>query len=93
MNTRLAIVLSLSLFGTGCAAEVAVGPPVVQAEVVPPPPYAGAVWTGGYWVWRGGRHIWVPGRYVVARPGRVWVPQVWVRGPHGGWRAVPGHWR
>ena len=90
MKICLAIALSLSMFAAGCAEEVAVGPPPAQVEVVPPAPYVGAAWTGGYWAWRGGRHVWIPGRYVAARPGRVWVPHTWVRGPHGRRHMVPG---
>lgn len=69
-----------------------VAPPVTQYEVVPPVPYAGAVWVGGYWNWTGGRHVWVPGHYVAGRPGYRWQPHHWVQRPGGGWWLRGGMW-
>ncbi len=91
--------LALS-FGAACdvayvddegVAEVAVEPPPPQVEVVPAPPYVGAVWIGGRWVWRGGRHAWVGGRYVAPRVGYVYAPHRWER-RGAGWRYTPGRW-
>jgi len=41
-------------------------PPSVQAEVVGPVPYVGAVWVGGHWVWVHGGYVWVPGHWRAA---------------------------
>ena len=98
-----AFVLStgIAVWAPGCAAEyydearvveISTGPPPPRYEVVPAPPYVGAVWIGGYWGWRGRAHVWVPGRYVRPRPGYVYVPHNWARvGPR--WRYHPGGWR
>jgi hypothetical protein len=82
--------LLLPLFG-GCAGEIAVAPPPSLVEVVPPQPFVGAVWTGGYWDWRGGRHVWIRAHYERPRYGRVWVAHRWQRTGRG-WRAERGHW-
>ena len=73
-----------------------------DAELEPPPPihevqsavpFSGAVWIGGGWHWDGHRHVWIGGRWSAPRPGYVWVGGRWMRGPHGRWHSVPGHWR
>lgn len=69
-----------------------VAPPVAQVEIVPPVPYVGAVWVGGYWNWYGGRHVWVPGRYVRPNPGYRWQPHYWAQRPGGGWWLRGGVW-
>lgn len=70
--------------------EIAVQPPQVVIEAVPPP-RVGFLWIGGYWGWVGARHVWMPGRWVNDRPGYVWSHEAWV--PHGrGWRFQPGRW-
>ncbi len=72
-------------------AVVDVPPPPPYAEVVPLPPFEGAVWIGGYWGWSGGRHEWVGGRYERARPGYGWRPHAWVH-ENGGWHLHEGGW-
>lgn len=66
-------------------------PPAPYAEVIPPLPYEGAVWIGGYWGWNGGRHYWVPGRYERGRPGYGWRPHSWVQ-EGGRWHMRAGGW-
>jgi len=75
-------------------ADVAVGqaPPAPRVEVQSAPPYAGAVWIGGYWSWNGRQYVWVPGTWSAPRPGFVWVPGHWKTTPVG-WKWAPGHWR
>jgi hypothetical protein len=70
--------------------EVSVQPPPPRFEVIPAPPYAGAIWAGGYWGWRHNRHVWVPGRYVHPRPGWAYSPHSWQRMPNGRWRHQGG---
>ena len=70
---------------------VTVAPPEPQVEVYGAPPYAGAVWIGGYWNWVGGRHVWVGGHWDHGRPGYHCVPHAWVH-EGGGWRMSRGHW-
>ena len=72
-------------------AVVTVAPPAPEVEVYGAPPYAGAVWLGGYWNWVGGRHVWVGGHWDHGRPGYHWVPHTWERSG-GGWRMHEGHW-
>ena len=55
------------------------------------PPYAGAVWIGGYWGWRGGRHEWVGGRWEAGRPGYGWQPHRWVQHDNR-WHLEGGGW-
>ncbi|MEO6030640.1 MAG: hypothetical protein ABIP61_01865 [Burkholderiaceae bacterium] len=76
----------------GDIAVVDVAPPAPYVEVVPPMPFAGAVWIGGYWGWGAGRHQWVPGRWDRARPGYAWRPHVWVQGGGGHWHLRGGGW-
>jgi hypothetical protein len=68
-----------------------VEPPALYAETYGAPPYAGALWIGGYWGWDGGRHVWTPGRWEAPRAGYHWVPRTWTRGP-GGWHQHGGNW-
>src|ERR1043166_1230584 len=62
------------------AVGVSVGfapPPLVVYEP-PPVPFAGAIWTPGYWAWNGFTYYWVPGYWV--RPpsvGLYWTPPWW----------------
>ncbi len=69
-----------------------VPPPAPYVEVVPPPPYGGAVWLGGYWGWQGNRHVWVGGRYEAPRPGYTWQPHHWVQ-HNNQWHLEGGAWR
>ena len=99
-------VLAAGLLMSGCAVvpapvpvAVAAGdvyapaaPPPPQVEVIPPVPFVGAVWVGGYWNWYGGRHVWVPGRYVRANPGYHWRAHHWEQRPGGGWWLRGGAW-
>ena len=99
-------VLAAGLLMSGCAVvpapvpvAVAAGdvdapaaPPPPPVEVIPPVPFVGAVWVGGYWNWYGGRHVWVPGRYVGPNPGYHWQPHHWEQRPGGGWWLRGGAW-
>ncbi|MEO8249733.1 MAG: hypothetical protein ABI589_10210 [Burkholderiales bacterium] len=67
-------------------------PPAPYTEVIPAPPYTGAVWVGGYWGWSGGRHQWVPGRWAQPRPGYAWRPHRWEPAARGGWVLRGGFW-
>jgi hypothetical protein len=79
-------------YGPGGEAIVAdIAPPAPYYETVPPLPYAGAVWIGGYWGWQGGRHSWVPGRYERSRPGYTWQPHRWVAHDNR-WHLEGGQW-
>lgn len=69
-----------------------VAPPAPQMEVIPPIPFVGAVWIGGYWGWSGGRHVWVQGHYSRPNPGFRWQPHQWVQRPGGGWVLHGGRW-
>jgi len=76
----------------GPEVAVAMAPPEPVNEVMPAPPYAGAVWMPGYWQWGGARYVWIGGRYTAPRPGYVWQPHHWARrGPQ--WVHVRGGWR
>ena len=66
-------------------------PPLPYAEFVPPPPFGGALWIGGYWGWRGGRHEWVGGRYEAPRQGYDWQPHRWVQHDNR-WHLEGGAW-
>jgi len=47
-------------------------PPPMLVQAPPPPPFEGAIWTGGYWVWEG-TWVWARGRWVGApQPGWGW---------------------
>ncbi len=82
-----AVCAALSCFGAGekqARADVGfeevvqVAPPAPRVEVIPPRPFANAVWTPGYYNYRTGYgHVWAPGRWQVARPGYVWVQPRW----------------
>jgi hypothetical protein len=69
-----------------------VAPPAPYEEVLPPMPYAGAIWIGGYWGWNAGRHVWIGGRWDHARPGFRWEPHRWER-VGGKWHLHEGGWR
>ena len=67
-------------------------PPPMLVEDPGPPPFYGAIWTGGYWVWDG-QWVWAAGRWM-APPydGYAWTP------PYYEHRDeivvfVPGYWR
>jgi hypothetical protein len=66
-------------------------PPPMQMEVVPPLPFAGALWIGGYWGWEGGRHRWMPGHYTRPVPGQRYVPHQWEQ-QGGRWGLRGGYW-
>ncbi len=72
--------------------ESNVAPPAPYTEVVPAPPYVGAVWVGGYWGWSGGRHNWVPGRWAQPRPGYRWQARHWEPAARGGYVLRGGYW-
>jgi len=42
---------------------ITVAVPAPYVEVIPPLPFAGAIWIGGYWGSGGGQRQWVPGRW------------------------------
>jgi hypothetical protein len=103
MRIPIVSLLALSLFGCHAYVEptggyyaesdvVTVAPPEPVFEAVGPPPYAGAVWTAGYWDWRAGRHFWIGGHWATPpRPGLVYVPPTWERRA-GGWGRAPSRW-
>jgi hypothetical protein len=67
-------------------------PPPMLVEDPGPPPYFGAVWTGGYWVW-GGRWLWAHGRWLGApMAGYAWT-QPYYENRDGVVIFVPGYWR
>jgi hypothetical protein len=48
-------------------------PPPMLVQTVPPPPFAHAVWVGGYWIWQRG-WVWAYGMWSAApRAGLRWV--------------------
>ncbi|MGJ7529761.1 hypothetical protein [Variovorax sp. GB1P17] len=54
---------------------IAVGwaPPPMLVEAPTPLPFAGAIWTGGYWTWQG-NWVWAAGRWAAPpQPGYAWV--------------------
>lgn len=52
---------------------VAWAPPPMLVEAPPPPPFGGAIWTGGYWTWHG-NWVWAAGRWAAPpQPGYRWV--------------------
>jgi hypothetical protein len=74
------------------AVEVEEAPPAPIVETPPAAPFAGAVWTQGYWHWNGHHHVWVGGRYSAPRAGWGFVPGHWEpRGNH--YKFVPAHWQ
>jgi hypothetical protein len=69
-------------------------PPPPQDEVVVAPPGPGYFWISGEWQWNGVGWAWIGGHWAYPpRPNAVWVRGYWYRGPVGGWRHAPGHWR
>jgi hypothetical protein len=91
---RYACIAALAFPLTGMAQVVVrVAPPAPIVETQGPPPYAGAVWIGGYHRWDGGRYVWVPGRWDrPPHPGARWEPGRWDHG-HDGYRWREGRWR
>ncbi len=88
----LVVMTTVALLFAGCAATVRVAPPAARVEVYGEPPFAGAVWVGGYWAHRGGEYAWVPGRWErPPRPHARWVPGHWEE-RRGGWVWQKGHW-
>jgi hypothetical protein len=58
--------------------SVGFAPPALVSYAPPPVPFAGAIWTPGYWAWNGFTYFWVPGAWV--RPpgiGLYWTPPWW----------------
>jgi len=48
-------------------------PPPMLVEIPQPMPFAGAIWTGGYWVWEG-NWVWAHGRWASPpQPGYGWI--------------------
>src|ERR1700690_2135326 len=72
---------------------IAIGwaPPAMLVEAPPPPPFAEAIWIGGYWVWQG-NWVWAHGHWLgPPQPGYGWVhPYYENRG--GVVIFVGGHW-
>jgi hypothetical protein len=89
---QIAVLSGSILFLQGCTAHYVAQVPVAPVEVVPSPPYAGAVWINGGWGWRGGVHAWSPGYYSRPRSGRVYSSGEWRHGPRGHYY-VRGRWR
>ena len=66
-------------------------PPPMLAEWVPPRPYPGAVWVGGYWVWQG-NWVWATGRWAPPpRSDYAWV-QPYYEHRDGVVIFITGHW-
>jgi hypothetical protein len=60
-------------------------------EAPPPPPFAEAVWVGGYWVWEGD-WVWARGRWIAPpQPGYGWV-HPYYENRDGVVIFVAGHW-
>lgn len=69
-------------------------PPPAPAQPVVVAPGPGYVWIAGQWQWNGSGWVWANGQWVYPPwPDAVWVRGYWYRGPFGGWRYRPGHWR
>ena len=51
-----------TLLTGGCVVDVG-PPPPPRVEVIPAPPYQGAVWVHGYWYRGGGGWVWAHGYY------------------------------
>ncbi len=70
-----------------------VGPPRVEAEIIPviPDPQA-EIWRPGYWALKAGQFVWIPGK-VIPRPSptAVWATSHWVHHTYG-WSFDKGHW-
>lgn len=77
--------------GEGDNVVVDIAPPAPLIEAVPPAPFEGGVWIGGYWGWRGGRHEWVPGRWDRPRAGYEWRRHAWVQEGNR-WHLRGGGW-
>lgn len=71
--------------------DVREAPPPPRVVPRPPRPFAGAVWTDGYWTWSGSAFVWIDGAWVHPIPGRRWVPWRWDH-QHGHWTLIPGGW-
>lgn len=70
---------------------VAWAPPPMLVERPPLPPFAGAVWTGGYWTWQG-NWVWAAGRWASPpEPGYSWV-QPYYEHRDGMVVFITGHW-
>jgi hypothetical protein len=48
---------------TACTTVVRTPPPAAKVQIVPAPPFKGAVWADGYWKHKRGTWIWVPGHW------------------------------
>ncbi|HLJ59005.1 MAG TPA: hypothetical protein VKZ50_04665 [bacterium] len=72
---------------------VTVPPPATRVDIIGVPPFAAAVWIGGFWRWTGGNWLWVPGYWTRAPwPRAVWVPGYWTR-QGSGWIWFAGYWQ
>lgn len=70
---------------------VAWAPPPMLVETPPPLPFAGAIWTGGYWTWQG-NWVWAAGRWAAPpQPGYSWV-QPYYEHRNGAVVFITGHW-
>ena len=72
---------------------IAVGwaPPAMLVESPPPPPFAEAVWVGGYWVWQG-NWVWAHGHWMgPPRPNYGWV-HPYYENRDGVVIFIGGHW-
>jgi len=67
-------------------------PPPMLVEYPGPPPFYGAVWTGGYWVWEG-QWVWAHGRWLPPPAvGYGWNPPYY-ENRAGVVVFIPGFWR
>lgn len=70
---------------------VAWAPPPMLVERPTPPPFEGAIWTGGYWTWQG-NWVWAAGRWSAPpQPGYAWV-QPYYEHRDGAVVFITGHW-
>jgi len=70
---------------------VAWAPPPMLVERPTPPPFEGAIWTGGYWTWQG-NWVWAAGRWAAPpQPGYAWV-QPYYEHRDGAVVFITGHW-
>jgi len=80
-------------FSVGVGFSVGVPPPALPVYSQPPVPYAGAVWTPGYWAYGPAGYYWVPGTWVAPPSvGLYWTPGYWGAGVGGGYGWNAGYW-
>jgi len=80
-------------FSIGVGFTIGSAPPPLPVYSQPPVPYAGAVWTPGYWAWGPAGYYWVPGTWVAPPAvGLYWTPGYWGVGVGGGYGWNAGYW-